>query len=132
MSQARKDLLLLVFATLIVAIIIKANQAGTLGAFRFLVHIPHFDKIGHFVLMGLLAFLMLQTFVPRMKADQRRSTRRIVVVLLLLIALEEGSQAFNPNRSFSIADYLFSTAGVLLAAVAFSLSTKKPRQHDGA
>lgn len=120
MSQRIKNLSFVVFVVCLTGVIVQANTTGTTVAFKYVAWIPHFDKIGHFALMGALAFLALQVFVPRMKSGHQNGVRRIIVILLLFIGLEEGSQAFNPNRTFSIPDYLFSVAGVAVAVIVFS------------
>lgn len=115
MKKIYRDTFFVVFSLFIIGVIIAANR-GTLGSsFTLAYQIPHYDKIGHFVLMGILAFLAIISLVPRMRGTQQNSTVKVGGILLIIIALEEASQYFIPNRTFSIADYLCGVAGVLLA-----------------
>ena len=66
---------------------------------------PYHDKVGHFVLMGILAFLAIVSLAPRMKGDSKKAVFKITVILLLIIALEETSQYFIPSRTFSLTDF---------------------------
>lgn len=101
------------FALLIVLIIILAD-AGGLGFLRFINRIPFGDKIGHFVLYGILTLLLdLALFRSLPRLDRRLLSLRIALLLILLIGLEEVSQQYFPNRSFDLVDLTFSYLGVI-------------------
>lgn len=117
MSRRLRDLLFLSFAIFILGVIIAANGKAGGGFFALFHRIPYFDKVGHFLLMGILAFLALNALVPRMKGPSTRSTVIVVLILSLIIGLEEASQHFIESRTCSLADYLFSVAGVITAAM---------------
>jgi len=89
-----RDLFFGAFLLFIVAVIITANRGALGTTFEFVYQIPHFDKLGHFILMGTLAFLAILSLVPRMKGPQKRATFKIVMIFLVIIALEEVSQHF--------------------------------------
>ena len=78
--------------------------------------LPHFDKFGHFILLGGLSFISVLTISPYFKSSARKATFKITTVILVIITIEELSQAFIPTRTLSLADYLSGVAGVLLAA----------------
>ena len=73
------------------------------------------DKVGHFVLIGLLAYLAH-------RAADRRMTRRLFLPLpvapaavLILVTLEEIAQQWSPNRTADTKDWLADVAGVACA-----------------
>ena len=101
------------FGLFIVGIIILANL-GKLGVLGFLYKIPYGDKVGHFILYGILALLIdLALFRSHPDLDRNRIVVRVALILALLIGLEEFSQRYIPNRSFDLVDLAFSYVGVL-------------------
>lgn len=104
--------LTVLFAAFLLVIIILAN-AGSLGFLAFIYDFPYGDKAGHFVLYGILSFLVNLTFL-RWNLSQRPKRIAITVslILALVIGLEEWSQNFFPKRSPDWVDLAFSYAGV--------------------
>lgn len=107
------------FALFIIVIIVLANL-GKLGILGFINHIPYGDKVGHFILYGILAFLIDFSFLQKNTNSASASVRtppnlivlRIALILALLIGLEEYSQRFIPSRTFSLLDLAFSYLGL--------------------
>lgn len=100
------------FGLFILLIIVLADR-GQLGILGWLDRIPFGDKIGHFVLYGILTLLLdLALFRSLPRLDRRLLSLRIAFILALLIGLEEFSQIFFPNRSFDLVDLAFSYLGV--------------------
>lgn len=103
----------ILFALLIILIIILADTGG-LGFLRFLNRIPYGDKLGHFVLYGILTLLLdLALYRSLPLLDRRLLSLRTALILALLIGLEEFSQQYFPNRSFDLVDLAFSYLGVI-------------------
>lgn len=105
-----------VFAVFILAVIVLADT-GHLGFLGFLYDFPHGDKAGHFILYGILAFLLDLTLLRTLPA--RNSIRVTVAVTLLLglaIGIEEFSQIFFADRTASGVDLMFSYLGVAVGA----------------
>lgn len=104
---------LTVLFSLFIAMIILLADVGKLGSLGFINSIPYGDKAGHFLLYGILTLLVDLSLI-RSRPD--RSPKRIVfftgLILALLIGLEEYSQRFFANRSFSLADLGSSYLGV--------------------
>jgi VanZ family protein len=104
------------FGLFIVLVIILAdtNHLGYLGR---IYDFPNGDKVGHFVLFGLLSFVVnLSVFEARPLADKRRLAVITSLLLALFIGLEELSQIFFPVRTADIFDFLSSCAGVTFFA----------------
>ena len=116
MRSILRDFLFIGFFIFIVGVIITANRGALGGTFALAHRLPYFDKVGLFVLMGLLAFFAIISIVPRMAGSRKSATVKVISIFLLLMALEEGSQSFIPSRTFSLMDFFAGLAGVLCAA----------------
>lgn len=105
--------LTILFALFIILIIVLAD-AGKLGILGIVYRIPYADKVGHFVLYGILALLVNLTLFRSIKGqDQKRITVITGLILAVLIGLEEFSQRSFPNRTFSLGDLTASYLGVI-------------------
>lgn len=102
------------FALFIVVVIVLADT-DRLGVLEVFYRFPYGDKVGHFVLYGILTFLVnLTTLRSRRFSDPKRAAVILTLTLALLIAAEEFSQRYFANRTFSVSDLLFGYAGMLL------------------
>jgi len=108
------------FGLFIVLIIVMANL-GALGILGFINSIPYGDKVGHFILYGILTFLIDLSFLRRNTNSSSASVRpnpnlivlRIALILAFLIGLEEYSQLYFPSRTFDLVDLAFSYLGLI-------------------
>jgi len=103
------------FAVFIVAIVILAD-ADKLPVFIHAIYdFPNGDKVGHFILFGILNFLLTRATLA---SSHPRTSKRVALttglILALLIALEEFSQRFFPSRTSDWRDLLASCAGIAL------------------
>ena len=82
--------------------------------------VPMGDKIGHFILFGILALLLnVSLSFRQIKIHKRRFHLGSIVVLVFAIA-EECSQLGFSSRTFDFVDMLFDLLGIgLLSSVAF-------------
>src|SRR6185369_3197579 len=102
-------LLFLVF----ILLVILAADTGTMPPFLHAVYdFPYGDKAGHFILYGILAFLLARAF-PRPFQLGRISVPFVILVLAVLAAAEEYSQRFFSTRTFDLIDLTFSFLGIL-------------------
>lgn len=104
---------LTILFTFFILLIIVLADLGKLGAL-FITRLPYADKAGHFILYGILALLInLSLF----RSLPLRSRKWVVVVssliLALLIGIEEFSQQYFANRTFSLSDLTASYLGVI-------------------
>ncbi|MDQ3007962.1 MAG: trypsin [Chloroflexota bacterium] len=110
----------ILFALFIILIIILANS-GQLGILKAVNQIPYGDKVGHFILYGILTLLInLSLFrsLPFHPSTQlRMSPGRVTVIsglmLALLIGIEELSQQFFASRTVSFQDLFAGYLGVI-------------------
>ena len=104
---------LTILFTLFIILIIILADLGQLGFLKLLNQIPFADKIGHFVLYGILTLLLDLTLTRTLPHPSRKLTvLRIALILSLLIGLEEYSQQFFAKRTFDLVDLAFSYLGV--------------------
>lgn len=101
------------FALFIILIIVLADS-GRLGFLGFINQLPLGDKAGHFILYGILAFLVnLSLFHSMSSRNRLKITLVSGGILAVLIGLEEFSQQFFFRRSFDLVDLMFSYLGVI-------------------
>jgi VanZ family protein len=105
--------LTILFALFILLIIVLADL-GKLSTL-YITHIPYADKAGHFILYGILALLINLTLFRSLPL---RSRKRLALfsglILALLIGIEEFSQQYFSNRTFSLGDLSASYLGVIV------------------
>src|SRR5512141_2961714 len=109
------------FMIFILLVIVLADM-NKLGILHFINSIPYGDKIGQFILYGILTLLLDLTFI---RALPHRNPKLLVVsiglILAVLIGAEEFSQQYFPSRTFDLVDLTFSYLGVIF----FSLVSLK-------
>ena len=113
--------LAILFGILVILIIVLAD-AGTLPRYLGpLYDFPNGDKVGHFILYGILTFLIDLTLfrsLPDHPSSTLRTSRRLLAVkcgliLALFITVEEISQQYFSSRTFDLIDLTFSYLGVI-------------------
>jgi VanZ family protein len=100
--------------TLFIILIIVLADTGNLGILAMVYYIPYADKVGHFVLYGILALLINLTLFR--SAPQQNRVGLVLVsglTLALLIGLEEISQRNISSRTFGLDDLSASYLGVI-------------------
>jgi hypothetical protein len=102
------------FVLFLLAVIYAANRGLGPHLFGFIYTMPGGDKLGHFLLIGTLAFLANLSFgAPRVRLGSL-SLLAPSVVVGSLVTLEEASQLLFPARTFSLTDLACDFAGILL------------------
>jgi len=101
------------FALFIILIIVLADK-GQLGLLKLINQIPYGDKVGHFVLYGILTLLINLTLLRSLPFQSpRRVTVISSLILALLIGIEELSQQFFASRTVSFQDLFAGYLGVI-------------------
>ena len=105
----------LLFFAFIVGIIILADMDEIPPYIRALYDFPYGDKLGHFLLYGLLNFFVTLTFL---RALPNRTSMRVALsvglILAAAVAAEEFSQQFFSARTFDLIDLSASYLGLLV------------------
>jgi VanZ family protein len=108
----------LLFSLFIVGIVIGANTDQFPSILKSLYDFPGGDKMGHFLLFGILSFLLNKSALALLpKYNPTRIILTVSLLLSIIIGLEEWSQTMFPARTMSFADLIASYAGVLVFAV---------------
>ena len=115
------------FSIFIIAVIILADNDALPHSIRVIYDFPNGDKLGHFMLFGLLKFFITRAvFASRPSKSRNWVSLSIGLTLAVLIALEEYSQQFFSARTFSLLDLLASYAGLLVGGwMAFELKKRQ-------
>ena len=102
--------LTLAYASTLILLIAAADR-GVL-AISWLAAVPANDKIGHFVLMGLLSYLVNTAFGGARWRWRRLSVLKGSVLVATLVAVEEVSQLWIAHRAFDLTDLAADFAGI--------------------
>ncbi len=104
-----------VFFIFIVVIVILADLGNLPPSIRALYRFPNGDKVGHFILFGLLNFFLTRAFAyPVDVRPRKRVTVSISMILAFFLALEEWSQQFLSSRTFDLLDLLAGCLGLTI------------------
>jgi len=105
------------FLILIIVILLLAD-AGRMPEFLAnLYNFPNGDKVGHFLLMGILGFLVNASVLAAFPSKKPiRLVLTSSLILALLAGIEEWSQQFFSHRQASLVDLSSSLAGIAFFA----------------
>lgn len=105
----------LLFLIFIILVIVLADNGSIPPFIRALYDFQNGDKLGHFILLGLLNFFLTRAFLSAHPSKSRNwVTLSVGLILALGITLEEWSQQFFFTRTFDLIDLLASLLGVLV------------------
>lgn len=123
--------MLILFGAFMVTIVSLKNAGLGAPFFAFFGQIPYHDKVGHFILMGILGFLAVAAITPRLRLPRKNAFIRVMAILVTIIALEEISQGFLPQRTLSLSDFVFGVAGALsFGWIAIFVNSRSPKSRD--
>lgn len=126
---SRAILPLLGAAAVLGAIVLFSVLADTrhLGPLGVVYEYPHGDKAGHFLLFGLLTFMVDMTALRLFPNESRfRVMLRSTLLVMAYMALDEFSQIFFPSRDPDVFDLLSGYAGVAVAVVVALFVMSRP------
>jgi polysaccharide biosynthesis protein VpsQ len=102
------------FLSFVGLVILLADTGSARWLFSWMEDHPGSDKVGHFFLVGTLAFFL----------NVALGGRKIVGLMLgsvligIVLTIEEASQAWFPSRNFDMLDLCANLAGVFTADLA--------------
>lgn len=105
----------ILFSIFILLVIALANQGSIPPFIKAIYDFPNGDKLGHFILFGLLNFFITYTLIRALpRFNSKLVALPIGLILALLIGIEEYSQRFFSTRTFDLIDLLASYIGVFV------------------
>ena len=101
-----------IYILLLMGIIYLADHEQYHELFSMIRNVPGGDKYGHFLLMGLLSFLLNTSL--RCRELDVRATHLLLgsAIVSMAVTLEEVSQIFMQYRSFDLVDLFFDYLGI--------------------
>ena len=117
------------FLAFIIGLIVLADADLLPDFIKAIYDFPNGDKVGHFILYGLLNFFITRAFLSSLPT--RRGgwvTLSVGLILALFVALEEFSQMFFSARTFSLLDLTASLLGIIVGGwVAYKTNVPKAK-----
>ena len=107
-------LLTIFFAAFILIVVILANVGLLYEVFPFIKSVPGQDKTGHFILMGIMAFLANLSLRGRWVECYRVRLYLGSLIVLICVVAEESSQLLMATRGFDIGDLAADLLGILI------------------
>jgi VanZ family protein len=105
----------ILFSIFILVIIILANQGSIPVFIKVIYDFPNGDKLGHFILFGLLNFFVTTAGLRALRLQRPGlAALSIGLILALLIGAEEYSQKFFEKRTFDLIDLMASYIGLVV------------------
>ena len=103
------------FLAFIIGLIVLADADLLPDFINAIYDFPNGDKVGHFILYGLLNFFITRAFLSSLPS-RRGSwvTLSVGLILALFVALEEFSQKYFASRTFSLLDLTASFLGIIV------------------
>jgi VanZ family protein len=102
------------FAAFMLIVVALANTGLVYKAFPFVNVIPGQDKTGHFILMGIMAFLANLSLCGRSVECWRVRLYLGSIIVLICVVAEESSQLFMATRAFDLGDLAADLFGILI------------------
>ena len=106
-------IVVVIYVFMLAGIIFLADTHGT-NYFSFLDLLPFGDKIGHFCLMGMFAFVVNTASNARTVRVWKLDFLIGSLLVLTIVAIEEFSQIFVVGRTFDLKDLLADASGIFV------------------
>jgi VanZ family protein len=100
------------FVLLVASIVAAADNGALPNLISTLYSFPGGDKLGHFLLMETMSFLIYLSLGTPSPSLQLLKVVKATIVIVLLVTLEEISQLWFRTRTFSFWDLSSSYLGV--------------------
>ena len=103
------------FLVFIIVVIILADMGSLPHSITAIYDFPNGDKLGHFILFGLLDFFLTRAFLPSLPGRSPKPVAlSIGLTLAVFITLEEWSQQLFSTRTFDLIDLSASYLGLIV------------------
>lgn len=95
--------------------VVSADRGWAPRAFQCVNDVPMGDKVGHFFLIGTLAWLLNRALLGRKVSVAFWQIQLGGLIVACLMTLEETTQLWIPGRSFGFGDLAANYAGIVCA-----------------
>jgi len=102
------------WVTFLIGLVLLADSGRGRRLFDLVQAVPAGDKLGHFVLFGILSFLVNLLFRAAEIRLGRISVLKGSAIIAVIVTLEECSQLFFRWRTFDLVDLAADIAGIWL------------------
>ena len=116
--------LAVIFTVFMLAVILLADRGAIPAPIKMLYQFPNGDRLGHFILYGILTFLVDAAF-PREVRIARTNILLGSLVIAILAILEEFSQIFVSYRTFDLVDLTCTLLGIACADWLFRFTRRR-------
>jgi len=117
------------FILILILIVIAANLGFGPSFFAFVYIVPWGDKVGHFILMGLLSFFVNMVLQASRVHVFSFDLLKGSLIVLLIVTIEEFSQTLLKFRGFSIVDLIFDYTGIIIFGYLAAILVNRQRQR---
>jgi VanZ family protein len=128
-----RKLAALAFFIFLLAVAYWADSGTMPAPLKFVSAVPNGDRLGHFVLYGILAYLVSAAFPSRWVRVRAWRLPLGAVLAAAMATLEEISQIFIPARTPDLVDLAAGYLGILVATLIFNrqFAPKSPGTGEG-
>lgn len=116
----------LLFFSFMIAIILIADIKGTKALQALAPGIPHSDKLGHFIIFGMMGLFANIAFQFRTVKPFGKSLLLGSVIVMSFAICEECTQMLFPTRSFDFVDMACDLIGIGLFSSQFIRNKARP------
>lgn len=110
LAARRIPILLVGYLLLLAVIVFMADTSTGTEVWSFIHTLPGGDKVGHFLLFGMLSLIV------NLMVAGRWSHSNATGIVCLGVLLEELSQIYLPSRQFDLWDMVADAAGIFFFA----------------
>jgi VanZ family protein len=128
-----RKLLALAFFVFLLAVAYWADSGTMPAPLKFVSAFPNGDRVGHFVLYGILAYLVSAAFPSRWVRVGAWRLPLGAVLAAAMATLEELSQIFIPARTPDLVDSAAGYLGIFVSTLIFKrqFAPKSPGTAEG-
>ena len=107
----------LFYILFIAAAITTADEDKLRRLYGIVGKVPEGDRMGHFILIGVLAWLLNASLRWRRTSVSGRTLLLGSIIVFVFATLEECSQRFFPSRTFELLDLVGDYTGIAVAGL---------------
>ena len=132
MKIRRAKIALVLYVMFLAGIVLLADSGHGGWLFKLAYTLPDGDKLGHFILMGTLSFLVNLLLRAAPTRLYRFTVMKGSTIVMGIVTLEECSQVFFKARTFDLLDLAADAFGIWAFARLANLYLRRKRAASAA